>query len=86
MATAPATPAAGACPYANICEQCDNCSPPPPEFGAPLENQLADVHLIHDDPCRRGWDSEAARHDRVWTSVESHTRRLRAATVTTEFS
>ncbi len=78
-------PAAGACPYANICEQCDNFVTAP-EFGPALETQLADVRALRDDAAARGWDAEVARHDRVITSIEGHTRRLRAATASGELS
>ncbi len=78
-------PAAGACPYANICEQCDNFLTAP-EFGPALETQLADVRVLRDDAAARGWDAEVARHDRVITSIEGHTRRLRAATASGELS
>jgi integrase len=71
-------PAAGACPYANICEQCDNFAPGP-EFSGALRDQLADVLTIRDDADRRGWDSEVARHDKVIASIEGHLRRLNAA-------
>jgi len=78
-------PAAGACPYANICEQCDNFATAP-EFAPALESQLADVRALRDDAAARGWDSEVARHDRVIASIESHTRRLRVAGTSGELS
>ena len=71
-------PAAGACPYANICEQCDNFATAP-EFTPVLESQLVDVRKLRDDASARGWESEAARHERVITSIETHVRRLYAA-------
>ena len=66
---------AGACPYANICEQCDNFMPAP-EFTPVLEDQLDDVRILRDDANNRGWADEAARHDRVITTLEDHLRRL----------
>jgi integrase len=67
---------AEACPYANICEQCDNYVAAP-EFQPALEAQLADVIELRDDARNRGWDSEAARHDRVIASIDGHLRRLK---------
>ena len=66
---------AEACPYANICEQCDNFVTSP-EFLPQLEAQLADVEALHEDAQARGWDSEVARHARVVTSLQRHIRRL----------
>jgi integrase len=67
---------ADACPYANICEQCDNyCAAP--EFQPTLEAQLADIHTLQDDAKTRGWDSEVARHQRVIASIDGHLRRLK---------
>ena len=71
-------PAAGACPYANICEQCDNFTTSP-AFKGQLEDQLADVRVLRDDAAGRNWDAEAGRHDRVIVSLETHLRRLRSA-------
>jgi integrase len=65
---------AEACPYANICEQCDNFVTAP-EFLPALEEQLADVRALHDDAETRGWHSEVARHARVTASIEGHLRR-----------
>ena len=67
---------ADACPYANICEQCDNYVAAT-EFQPALEAQLADIHVLRDDAQARGWDSETARHERVIASIDSHLRRLR---------
>lgn len=67
---------AEACPYANICEQCDNFVTTP-EFVPALETQLADVRALHDDAIERGWHSEIARHARVIASIEAHLGRLR---------
>jgi len=66
---------AGACPYANICEQCDNYQPAP-EFIPALQAQLVDVTALRDDAHTRGWDSEVARHQRVIDSLDGHLRRL----------
>jgi integrase len=64
---------AGACPYANICENCDNFVP----ADAPvLQAQLTDINALHDDAARRGWDSEAARHARTAASITGHLRHL----------
>ncbi len=67
--------AAGACPYANICETCDNFITGP-EFAPALRNQLADVQHLHADAQSRGWDSEAARHARVADALADHLSRL----------
>ncbi len=67
--------AAGACPYSNICETCDNFAPAP-EFVPALHDQLADVHQLRADPERRGWAGEADRHGRVIDALEGHLRRL----------
>jgi integrase len=66
---------AEACPYANICEQCENFVSSA-EFLPALRAQLADVEQLRDDAQARGWGSEVARHDRVVASIESHLRRL----------
>jgi transposase-like protein len=66
---------AEACPYANICEQCDNFVTTA-EFAPALDEQLADVRALHDDATERGWHSEVARHARVIASIEDHLRRL----------
>jgi len=67
--------AAGACPYANICETCENFVPAP-EFAPTLRAQLADVRALREDAERRGWTSEADRHRRVAEALEGHLRRL----------
>jgi integrase len=69
---------AGACPYANICEQCDNFVPTP-EFIPVIEHQLADVHALRDDAAQRQWDAEVARHERVIQSLQAHLHRLKKA-------
>jgi integrase-like protein len=68
--------AADACPYANICEQCDNYTTSL-EFLPQLQAQLADEIALRDDAQARGWDSEVARHARVIASLQRHLDRLR---------
>jgi len=67
---------AGACPYANICEQCDNFVPAP-EFIPLIEHQLADVHALRDDAAQREWGAEVTRHEHVIQSLEGHLHRLK---------
>jgi integrase len=67
--------AADACPYANICETCDNFVTGP-EFAPALREQLADIQHLHADAQSRGWDSEAARHERVADALADHIARL----------
>ncbi len=67
--------AAQACPYANVCEQCDNFVTAT-EFIPALRAQIADVTTLHDDAAERGWDTEVARHARVIASIQSHLDRL----------
>ncbi len=67
--------AAGPCPYANICETCDNFVTGP-EFRDAIGDQLADVRHLQADAETRGWDSEAARHDRVADALTDHLNRL----------
>lgn len=62
---------AGACPYANICEQCDNFVPDPERAGV-IRAQLDDVRSLRDDASDRGWVDEAARHNHVVTRLEEH--------------
>ncbi|MFI5284369.1 MAG: tyrosine-type recombinase/integrase [Candidatus Dormibacterales bacterium] len=69
---------AEACPYANICEQCDNYVPAA-EFATVLQDQLGDVRLLKADAEARGWDSEADRHGRVITALKEHLRRVDVA-------
>ena len=68
--------AAEACPYANVCEQCDNFVTTA-EFLPQLESQLADVQALRDDAQARGWDAEVARHARVIASIQRHLQRLK---------
>jgi hypothetical protein len=67
--------AAETCPYANICEQCDNFTTST-EFLPALQAQLDDEHALRDDAEARGWDSEVARHARVIASLQRHLGRL----------
>ena len=65
----------GACPYANICETCDSYTPAT-EFAPALTDQLDDIHVLQADADRRGWTSEAQRHDRVAKALKGHLDRL----------
>jgi len=67
--------AAETCPYANVCEQCDNFVTTT-EFIPALQAQLADVTALRDDAAERGWDTEVARHARVIASIQSNLERL----------
>jgi hypothetical protein len=67
--------AAGACPYANICETCDNVITGP-EFADAIRGQLTDLQHLQADARARGWNSEAARHARVTDALTSHLQRL----------
>ena len=69
-------PAAGACPYANICEQCDNFVPDP-AADTVITAQLADIHTLHADAETRGWHDEASRHARVAADLDRHLDQLR---------
>ena len=66
---------ADACPYANICEQCDNFTTSV-DFQPAPQDQVADVTALRDDAQARGWDIEVARHARVITSLTRHLNRL----------
>jgi hypothetical protein len=66
-------PVAGACPYANVCEQCDNFVPDPDRHEV-LAGQLEDVQELRADAERRGWAGEAARHGRVADALTRHVR------------
>ena len=68
-------PAAGACPYANICETCDNYVTAT-EFRDALTNQLADVQALKADAETRSWTDEAARQHRVAEALTDHLQRL----------
>ena len=77
--------AAEACPYANVCETCDNFTPTP-EFAPVLSAQLADIRELHSDAIERGWTSEADRHARVINDLETHLRRFGPDTAHETFS
>src|ERR1700758_4612851 len=66
--------AAEACPYANICEQCDNSTttPPTPNFAPPLRPHPPDEPALRDAPRARGGDGGVARHARVIASLQRH--------------
>lgn len=68
-------PAQGACPYANICETCDNFVPGP-EHLPTLRDQLSDIRQLRADAGQRGWADELKRHDRVANALEHHCNRL----------
>lgn len=68
-------PIAGACNYANICEQCDNFVPDPQRADI-INDQLADVVALREDAGHRGWTAEAARHDRVTAALQQHIRHI----------
>jgi len=68
--------AAEACPYANICEQCDNFTTST-EFLPQLQTQLTDEIALREDAQASGWDSEVARHARVIASLQRHLTRLK---------
>jgi hypothetical protein len=67
--------AADACPYANICETCDNFITGP-EFSDTIQNQLTDIQNLQADAETRGWDGEAARHARVAEALTGHLDRF----------
>src|SRR4029450_5379876 len=64
-----------ACPYANICEQCDNFVPGP-ELAAALVDQLPAVQALQPPPEQRGWPSEVERPSRVIQRLQEHLGRL----------
>ena len=68
-------PAAGPCPYANICEQCDNYQPAP-EFAPIIAAQLTDIEALRADAANRGWDTEAARQAAVADHLQRHLRHI----------
>ena len=67
---------AGACSYANICENCANFTTGP-EFTAAIADQLDDIQSLKTDAQQCGWDSEAARHATTATALTDHLHRLR---------
>jgi len=68
-------PVAGACPYANICEQCENFDPDPDRQDT-IAGQLADITTLQRDATQRGWHGEATRHQRVAEALDRHLRHL----------
>jgi integrase len=67
--------AAGPCPYANICEQCDNFIPDPDQRPV-IAAQLADVITLRDDATTRNWPDETERHQRVADALTTHLHRI----------
>jgi hypothetical protein len=67
--------AADPCPYANICEHCDNYVPAP-EFATTLQDQLTDVQTLRDDARNRGWTSEMNRHQHLIERLQTHLGRI----------
>jgi site-specific recombinase XerD len=67
---------AGACSYANICENCANFTTGP-EFTDALAEQLDDIQALKADAEQRGWDGEAARHSNTAAALTSHLRQVR---------
>ncbi len=66
----------GPCPYANICETCDNFTPAA-EFEPALTDQLADIQALQTDAKQRGWIGEEERHRQVAEALESHLNSVR---------
>ncbi|WP_220454333.1 tyrosine-type recombinase/integrase [Nocardioides immobilis] len=66
----------GTCPYANICETCDNYTPAA-EFEPTLTDQLADIRALQTDAEERGWTAEQERHRHVATALEGHLNSIR---------
>ena len=71
---------AGACSYANICEQCDNYVPDPTRQHV-IEDQLADVIELRDDANQRGWTEERIRHEHVAEALSRHLRTIEIRTM-----
>ena len=74
--------AAGACPYANICETCDNFVPAAEHLPV-IRDQLSDIRQLRADAEQRAWTDEIKRHDRVINALEHHCSRLENAPATT---
>lgn len=66
---------AGACDYANICEQCDNFVADPNQRDV-LDRQLTDVIELRDDATARGWDTETTRHQHVADALQHHLKTI----------
>ncbi len=73
-------PLAGACTYSNICEQCDNFVPDPAREPV-IAEQLDDIRTLRDDARQRGWNDEAARHERVIEHLERHVTTIHHHTI-----
>ena len=67
---------AGACPYANICETCDNYITAPEFRDPPSPTNSPTSKPSKPTPRSRGWTDEAARHDRVAHALTDHLHRL----------
>jgi len=76
---------AGACTYANICEQCDNYVPDPNRQDI-LDAQLADVIALRDDAEQRGWTDETHRHQHVADALTRHLHTIQNRQPTTPAS
>lgn len=66
---------AGACSYANICEQCDNYIPDANRRDV-IDAQLADVIELRDDADQRGWTDDTTRHQHVAEALTRHLRTI----------
>ena len=66
---------AGACAYANICEQCDNYTTAP-EFAQAITAQIDDIKQLETDANTRGWDTETIRHHAVADHLQRHLRTI----------
>lgn len=66
---------AGACSYANICEQCDNYVPDTDRRDV-LDAQLADIIVLRNDAEQRGWSEERSRHEHVVDALTRHLRTI----------
>jgi hypothetical protein len=73
--------AADACPYANVCETCENFVSTP-EFIPALRAQLTDILELRHDARGRGWTAEVERHGRVIEALQAHIRRFESTPVT----
>ena len=67
---------AGACAYANICEQCDNYTTAP-EFAPAINAQINDIKQLETDANNRGWDTETTRHHTVVDHLERHLQTIK---------
>jgi len=61
--------AGDACPYANICETCDNYTPAA-EFIPALTDQLTDVHALRTDAEQRGCSYWGLLHGHVLNELQ----------------